>query len=75
MEAIYKTIGDWRRLENLRILHPCSRFTQCYAMKPSYMITGETTDDKGHKITVHNLVYAENLKLYGKKGPAFDGRK
>lgn len=69
MEAIYKTIGGWRHLENLRILHPY------YAMKPSYMITGETTDDKGHKITVHNLVYAENLKLYGKKGPAFDGRK
>ena len=69
MEAIYKTIGGCRRLENLRILHPC------YAMKPSYMITGETTNDKGHKITVHNLVYAENLKLYGKKGPAFDGRK
>lgn len=69
MEAIYKTIGGWRHLENLRILHPC------YAMKSSYMITGETTDDKGHKITVHSLVYAENLKLYGKKGPAFDGRK
>ena len=69
MEAIYKTIGGWRHLENLRILHPC------YAMKSSYMITGETMNDKGHKITVHNLVYAENLKLYGKKGPAFDGRK
>ena len=69
MEAIYKTIGGWRHLENLRILHPC------YAMKPSYMITGETMNDKGHKITVHNLVYAENLKLYRKKGPAFDGRK
>lgn len=69
MEAIYKTIGGWRHLENLRILHPC------YTMEPSYMITGETMNDKGHKITVHNLVYAENLKLYGKKGPAFDGRK
>lgn len=69
MEAIYKTIGGWRHLENLRILHPC------YAMKPSYMITGEIMNDKGHKISVHNLVYAENLKLYGKKGPAFDGRK
>ena len=69
MDAINKTVGGWRHLENLRILHPC------YAMKPSYMITGGTTDDKGHKITVHNLVYAENLKLYGKKGPAFDGRK
>ena len=69
MEAIYKTIDGWRRLEDLRILHPW------YAKKSLYMITGETTDDKGHKITVHNLVYSENLKLYGKKGPAFDGRK
>ena len=69
MEAIYKTIGGWRHLENLRILHPC------HAMKSLYIITGETTDDKEHKITVHNLVYAENLKLYGKKGPAFNGRK